>query len=85
MVSFVGDWKDELQQTIDNSKEITWRTRNPIDGTSKDIDAEEDDLERSGANAIQFTLTNLEYQIEQFLKNDRCIALQEMKDKACSL
>ena len=22
---FVGDWKDELQQTIDNSKEITWR------------------------------------------------------------
>lgn len=59
---FVGDWKDELQQTIDNSKEITWRNRNPIDGTSKDIDAEEYDLERSGANA-DLILTNLEYEL----------------------
>ena len=48
---FVGDWKDvNSQQTINNSKEITWRNRNPIDGTSKDINAEEYDLERSGAN-----------------------------------
>lgn len=59
---FVGDWKDELQQTIDNSKEITWRNRNPIDGTSKEIDAEEYDLERSGASA-DLVLTNLEYEL----------------------
>ena len=57
---FVGDWKDELQQTIDNSKEITWRTI--IDGTSKDIHAEEYDLERSGASA-DLVLTNLEYEL----------------------
>ena len=38
------------------------RNRNPIDGTSKDIDAEEYDLERSGANA-DLILTNLEYEL----------------------
>ena len=59
---FVGDWQQELQQTIDNSKEITWRTRNPIDGTSKDIEAEEYDLERSGASK-DLALTNLEYNL----------------------
>jgi len=59
---FVGDWQEELQQTIDNSKEITWRTRNPIDGTSKDIESEEYDLERSGANK-DLALTNLEYNL----------------------
>lgn len=59
---FVGDWQQELQQTIENSKEITWRTRNPIDGTSKDIEAEEYDLERSGANK-DLALTNLEYNL----------------------
>lgn len=58
----VGDWKNELQQTIDNSKEITWRNRNPIDGTSKEIDAEEYDLERSGASP-DLILTNLEYEL----------------------
>lgn len=59
---FVGDWQTELQQTIDNSKEITWRTRNPIDGTSKDIDSEEYDLERSGASK-DLALSNLEYNL----------------------
>ena len=64
---FVGDWKDELQQTIDNSKEITWRNRNPIDGTSKEIDAEEYDLKRSGASA-DLVPTNLEYELLPFKK-----------------
>ena len=59
---FVGDWQQELQQTIDNSKAITWRTRNPIDGTSKDIDAEELDLERTGAGK-DLVVTNLEYEL----------------------
>ena len=63
---FVGDWKDELQQTIDNSKEITWRNQS-IDGTSKDIHAEEYDLERSGASA-DLVPTNLEYELSIFQK-----------------
>ena len=59
---FVGDWQQELQQTIDNSKAITWRTRNPIDGPSKDIEAEELDLERTGAGK-DLVVTNLEYEL----------------------
>lgn len=59
---FDGDWSDELAQTIENSKEVTWRTRNPIDGTSKDIELEEYDLERSGADP-NMILTNLEYEL----------------------
>ena len=59
---FVGDWQQELQQTIENSKAITWRTRNPIDGTSKDIEAEELDLERTGAGK-DLVVTNLEYEL----------------------
>lgn len=59
---FVGDWSEELQQTVEHSKEITWRTRNPIDGTSKDIESEEYDLVRSGANP-DMALTNLEYEL----------------------
>lgn len=59
---FVGDWSNELTQTIANSKEITWRTRNPIDGTSKDIESEEYDLVRSGAG-VDLKLTNLEYEL----------------------
>ena len=38
---FTGDWSDELAQTITSSEEITWRNRNPKDGTSKDIESEE--------------------------------------------
>ena len=60
---FVGDWEQELQQTIDNSNAITWRTRNPIDGTSKDIEAEELDLERTGAGK-DLVVTNLDYELE---------------------
>ena len=32
---FTGDWSEELAQTITSSEEITWRNRNPKDGTSK--------------------------------------------------
>jgi hypothetical protein len=60
---FVGDWEQELQRTIDNSNAITWRTRNPIDGTSKDIEAEELDLERTGAGK-DLIVTNLDYELE---------------------
>ena len=59
---FVGNWEQELQQTIDNSNAITWRTRNPIDGTSKDIEAEELDLERTGAGK-DLVVTNLDYKL----------------------
>jgi hypothetical protein len=59
---FVGDWKDELEQAIESSKQVTWRTRNPKDGTSKDIDAEEYDLELIGAD-LNLALTNLEYNL----------------------
>ena len=59
---FTGNWEEELTQTINNSQEITWRNRNPIDGTSKDIDAEEYDLVRSGADP-NLKLTNLEYNL----------------------
>ena len=59
---FTGDWDEELTQTINNSQEITWRNRNPIDGTSKDIAAEEYDLMRSGAG-VDLKLTNLEYNL----------------------
>lgn len=59
---FTGNWNEELAQTINNSQEITWRNRNPIDGTSKDIAAEEYDLIRSGADP-ELKLTNLEYNL----------------------
>lgn len=59
---FTGNWDEELKQTINNSQEITWRNRNPIDGTSKDIAAEEYDLIRSGAGP-ELKLTNLEYNL----------------------
>ena len=59
---FTGNWEEELTQTINNSQEITWRNRNPINGTSKDINAEEYDLVRSGA-AADLKLTNLEYNL----------------------
>ena len=59
---FTGNWDEELTQTINNSQEITWRNRNPIDGTSKDIAAEEYDLIRSGADP-ELKLTNLEYNL----------------------
>lgn len=59
---FTGNWDEQLTQTINNSQEITWRNRNPIDGTSKDIAAEEYDLIRSGADP-DLKLTNLEYNL----------------------
>ena len=59
---FIGDWSQELDATIESSKAITWRNRNPKDGTSKDIDAEEYDLVRAGADA-DLVLTNLEYEL----------------------
>lgn len=59
---FVGNWQQELQDTIENSRTVTWRTRNRIDGTSKDIEAEEYDLERSGAGK-DLKVTNLEYEL----------------------
>lgn len=59
---FSGDWVNELSDAITSSKEITWRNRNPIDGTSKDIELEEYDLERSGAG-IDLALSNLEYDL----------------------
>ena len=59
---FEGDWSRELSDAIATSNEITWRNRNPIDGTSKDIESEEYDLVRSGADA-EMPLTNLEYNI----------------------
>lgn len=59
---FEGDWSGELADAIATSNEITWRNRNPIDGTSKDIESEEYDLVRSGADA-DMPLTNLEYNI----------------------
>ena len=59
---FTGDWSEELAQTITSSEEITWRNRNPKDGTSKDIESEEYDLVRSGADA-DLVLTNLEYDL----------------------
>ena len=59
---FTGDWSEELAQTIKSSEEITWRNRNPKDGTSKDIKSEEYDLVRSGADA-DLVLTNLEYDL----------------------
>ncbi len=59
---FEGDWSGELADAITTSNEITWRNRNPIDGTSKDIESEEYDLVRSGADA-DMPLTNLEYKL----------------------
>jgi hypothetical protein len=59
---FVGNWDKELEQTIDNSQEITWRNRNPANGTSKHIDAEEYDLKSTGAG-VDLALTNLEYNL----------------------
>ena len=59
---FEGDWSRELLDAVATSKEITWRNRNPIDGTNKDIESEEYDLVRSGADA-NMPLTNLEYNI----------------------
>ena len=59
---FEGDWSRELLDAVATSKEITWRNRNPIDGTNKDIESEEYDLVRSGADA-DMPLTNLEYNI----------------------
>ena len=59
---FIGDWSEQLAQTITSSEEITWRNRNPKDGTSKDIESEEYDLVRSGADA-DLVLTNLEYDL----------------------
>jgi len=59
---FTGNWSDELNKAIENSKAITWRNRNPFDGTSKDIKSEEYDLEVSGAGA-DLVLTNLEYEL----------------------
>lgn len=59
---FEGEWSEELKQAIENSQEVTWRTRNPVDGLSKDIEAEEYDLVRSGASA-DLSLTNLEYNL----------------------
>jgi hypothetical protein len=59
---FDGDWSQELEETIQSSKAITWRNRNPQQGTSKEIDAEEYDLTKSGADA-DLVLTNLEYNL----------------------
>ena len=59
---FEGDWNEELTQTIESSAEVTWRTRNPLDGTSPEIEIEEYDLVRSGASA-NLVLTNLEYEL----------------------
>ena len=59
---FEGDWSKELAQTIKSSAEVTWRTRNPLDGTSPEIEIEEYDLVRSGASA-DLVLTNLEYEL----------------------
>lgn len=60
---FEGNWTSEMQQTIASSQEVTWRTRNPVDGVSKDIDAEEYDLIRAGVDA-DLALTNLEYELK---------------------
>lgn len=62
---FEGDWKEELERTIEKSNDITWRTRNPIDNPngSEDIEAEELDLIQTGSTA-DLVLTKLDYQIE---------------------
>lgn len=59
-----GEWSEDLNQTISSSKEVTWRTRNPADGVSKDIDLEEYDLESVGADP-NMALTNLEYNLRE--------------------
>ena len=62
---FVGDWSEALERTVQKSKDITWRTRNPIDSPngSEDIEAEELDLIKTGAPA-DLVLTKLDYEIE---------------------
>tara|TARA_B100001059_G_scaffold231686_1_gene268022 strand:+ start:615 stop:1286 length:672 start_codon:yes stop_codon:yes gene_type:complete len=62
---FVGDWSEALERTVQKSKDITWRTRNPIDSpnASEDIEAEELDLIKTGAPA-DLVLTKLDYEIE---------------------
>jgi hypothetical protein len=65
---FKGDWSKELSATINSSTETTWRTRNPSDGTSKDIKSEEYDLTRSGAPA-DLILTNLEYNLKPIFES----------------
>ena len=76
---FEGDWSEDLAQTIASSKEITWRNRNPIDGTSPDIVSEEYDLVRSGADP-DLALTNLEYELlPVFQRMTDSLCLQEVK------
>ena len=59
---FEGNWQDELQQTIESSRQTTWRNRDPKGGVSPDIAQEEYDLERSGAGA-DLVVSNLEYEL----------------------
>ena len=59
---FEGNWQDELQQTIESSRQTTWRNRDPKGGVSPDITQEEYDLERSGAGA-DLVVSNLEYEL----------------------
>jgi hypothetical protein len=59
---FTGQWHKELETVIKSSTAITWRNRNPTDGTSPDIESEEYDLMRAGADP-RLSLTNLEYHL----------------------
>lgn len=48
---FNGDWSKELQETIESSTEVTWRTRNPNSNRSEqEFESEEYDIKRAGGD-----------------------------------
>lgn len=67
--SFAPAWADELQQIIDNSKAVTWRTRgNPNKPRPEsELSAEDYDLERFGYGA-DYEISNINWEIPQVLQ-----------------
>lgn len=66
---FDGDWSKELQETIERSREVTWRTRNPDDkseytvgGSSRDIESEEYDIKKAGGDP-NHPIGNMDYDL----------------------
>lgn len=78
------DWQQELQQAIDQSHPVTWRTRgrdnDPLKRASEEYDQEEYDLVQQGYSR-DHVVTNLNYKLDPVFQRiadqfglDKCMA-----------
>jgi hypothetical protein len=59
---FIGDWSEEIEGAIKNSKPVSWRNRSKTGNPNSLVDAEEHDLRKIGAD-VNMIVSNLNYNL----------------------